>query len=265
MSQSYLFHDAAEAQEYARLLALAACADPLTLARMARIGLAKGWRVLEIGPGAGTLLAPLAEQVGESGAVDAIERDVRYLRDFTPEPIRIIAQDALQWSPPADDPGYDLIHLRYVLIHQADGAALAQRCAQWLKPGGWLLLEEPDFTQCRAIDAPAPVAHHINRVHDAICALFESKGLDPAFGQRLPNLLRALTPDSLVVENHAPIVPGGAPQAEVMALSADHLSAAYAATGYCNLENVEEYRHALRNPRLWTLPLPTVAAWGRRN
>ncbi len=39
----------------------------------------------------------------------------------------------------------DLIHTRAVLMHISPGVDLLRRIVTWLAPGGWLVLEEPDF------------------------------------------------------------------------------------------------------------------------
>jgi SAM-dependent methyltransferase len=40
---------------------------------------------------------------------------------------------------------FDLIHARAVLMHISPGVDLLRRIVTWLAPGGWLVLEEPDF------------------------------------------------------------------------------------------------------------------------
>ena len=40
---------------------------------------------------------------------------------------------------------FDLIHTRAVLTHISPGVDLLRRIVTWLAPGGWLVLEEPDF------------------------------------------------------------------------------------------------------------------------
>jgi hypothetical protein len=40
---------------------------------------------------------------------------------------------------------FNLVHTRAVLMHISPSVDLLQRIATWLAPGGWLLLEEPDF------------------------------------------------------------------------------------------------------------------------
>jgi SAM-dependent methyltransferase len=40
---------------------------------------------------------------------------------------------------------FDLIHTRAVLMHISPSVDLLRRIVTWLTPGGWLVLEEPDF------------------------------------------------------------------------------------------------------------------------
>jgi SAM-dependent methyltransferase len=40
---------------------------------------------------------------------------------------------------------FDLIHTRAVLMHISPSVDLLRRIVTWLAPGGWLVLEEPDF------------------------------------------------------------------------------------------------------------------------
>src|SRR5687767_16026452 len=66
---TYLLGDAQ--REAARLRAQARLWDPVTLALFDRLRVRRGWKVLEIGPGQGSLHLELWRRVG--GPVDAIE------------------------------------------------------------------------------------------------------------------------------------------------------------------------------------------------
>src|SRR5262245_6263444 len=59
-------------REAARLRRQAALWDPVSHALFDRIGVARGWRVLEIGPGQGSLHLELRRRV--RGPVDGVER-----------------------------------------------------------------------------------------------------------------------------------------------------------------------------------------------
>ncbi|MCU1492655.1 MAG: rsmA [Acidimicrobiaceae bacterium] len=82
--------------------------DPNTVERIARLaGVGPGDRVVEIGPGLGSLTLALAATGAEVTAVEIDARLVKVLRTVVPESVRIIQADALQapWSEILDDRG----------------------------------------------------------------------------------------------------------------------------------------------------------------
>src|SRR5215472_1971256 len=65
---------ASTSEEHRRLLLIEATLDPFTIAHLERIGVAEGWRCLELGAGAGSIAAWLA---GRAGAAHVIATDIR--------------------------------------------------------------------------------------------------------------------------------------------------------------------------------------------
>src|SRR5262249_57214599 len=53
----------------------------------------------------------------------------------------------------------DLVHTGAVLMHVSDDIDILRRMVSWLAPGGWLLLEEPDFGMWLADADPLWAAH----------------------------------------------------------------------------------------------------------
>src|SRR4029079_6854709 len=100
---------------------------------------------------------------------------------------------------------FDLVHARFVLIHVPDWRRALAAMVRCLKPGGWLVLEEPDFSSSRSLAGPAELRRAFDNVHRAIEAMFRQRGLDHAFGARLPALLLDRGFGGIAVENHAPI------------------------------------------------------------
>src|SRR3954454_17420058 len=83
---SYRINDDAEQVrlEQARLLTLARVADPATREALTRIGFAPGWRGCDVGSGAGTVAAWMAEQAGPTGSVLALDVDTRFFLGSAP-------------------------------------------------------------------------------------------------------------------------------------------------------------------------------------
>ncbi|MCP2323561.1 2-polyprenyl-3-methyl-5-hydroxy-6-metoxy-1,4-benzoquinol methylase [Hamadaea flava] len=120
---------------------LAEILDPHSISVLSTTGIKPGMRCLDVGPGAGTITRWLAEQVGPDGQVTAI--DIAPSLPGGPN-IEILAED-IRTSD--FDPGsFDLIHARLVLMHIPERVKVLQRLADWLRPGGAIVLSEWDCT-----------------------------------------------------------------------------------------------------------------------
>ena len=125
-----------------RLRLIETWADPGTIERMARLGVGQGWRCLDLGAGAGSVARWLADQVAPTGRVVAADIDTAFLLESGQPALEILQFDATTDDFP--EGSFDLIHTRMVLAHLPDRLAVMERMVGWLRPGGWLLLEEGD-------------------------------------------------------------------------------------------------------------------------
>jgi SAM-dependent methyltransferase len=157
---------------------------------------------------------------------------------------------------------FDLAHARFVLIHVPDWKGALATMIRCLKQGGWLVLEEPDFFSSRSLAGPAGLRRAFDNVHRAIEAMFRQRGLDHAFGARLPALLLDGGLERIAIENDAPIVPGGSPLARMMALSTHELGDKYIATGLATLRDIELYGSFAADRACWATYHATVRASG---
>ena len=71
----YFAADAEADDELARLKLLEALCDPWTFRCLDGIGVRQGWRCLEVGAGAGSVVRWLSERVGSAGRVVAVDLD----------------------------------------------------------------------------------------------------------------------------------------------------------------------------------------------
>jgi SAM-dependent methyltransferase len=62
-----------------RFTALAALYDPVTIRHFDILGVAEGWRCLEVGAGGGSVVRHLSERVGATGRVLATDIEPRFL------------------------------------------------------------------------------------------------------------------------------------------------------------------------------------------
>src|ERR1700751_1074716 len=64
--------------ERARLRLLEEYHDPLTVGQLDAIGVGEGWRCLDVGAGGGSVTRMLAERVGSTGSVLAVDLDTSF-------------------------------------------------------------------------------------------------------------------------------------------------------------------------------------------
>jgi SAM-dependent methyltransferase len=257
----YVFDSNKHEIERRRLLALQEVHDPVTQQLLARVGLGAGKACAEIGAGEGSIARFMAASVSPGGKAVAIDINTRFLEEPEP-PLEVrrcdITQDALE---PA---GYDLIHGRFVLLHVKDRPAALANLRQALKPGGVLLLEEPDFRTGLPATEDPELNGKIARVNAAVLSLYSSLGIDAALGAKLPRLLLELGLEEVEVASDLPLAAGGSAIATMMGMSITHLRSRLAATGAASDADIDAYVAATRDAGAWAMYYATISAWGRK-
>jgi ubiquinone/menaquinone biosynthesis C-methylase UbiE len=186
MPATYALNSAWHA-ERARLDSMTSLFDPNTLELCARLGPLAGRRCLDVGAGTGSLALALAERVGPTGAVTALDVDTRFLEPLEAHNLTVVRADVTTDRLPAGE--FDLVHARLVLEHLPQRELVLATLAAALRPGGWLLIEDFDWATALVVDPPSEVH---TRVAEACLAFFAAHAYDAQFGRRLPRRLRAL-------------------------------------------------------------------------
>jgi len=177
-------------REAARLRRQAQLWDPTAFALFDRIKVRRGWRVLEVGPGKGSLHMELRRRV--KGPIDAVERS-HVFADLLRSRCRrdgfgqgtIWETDLIAAGLPAAT--YDLIFARWVFLFLPDPDAHLRKLVAALKPGGVLAIED----YCRATMRRVPEPPHWENFLKADLAFFASQGGDVNIGVRLPAMMEA--------------------------------------------------------------------------
>jgi len=137
---------------------------------------------LELGAGAGSIAAWLANKVGPTGSVLATDLDPIHLDETKYS----VMQHDLQNDPLAAET-FDLAHLRHLLIHLTDPDAIVKKIRGCLKVGGYLIAEESDLRTW------LPLSDQLEgNFCDGIAAvskLYSARGLDMSIGATLASLL----------------------------------------------------------------------------
>jgi SAM-dependent methyltransferase len=257
----YVFSDANIEREARRLHDIEVLFDPASRHFLRQTGVTAGWSCLEVGAGAGSVARWLSNVVGPTGRVVALDLNTRFAIPDDLARVDFRDQDIRTYD---SEERFDLIHARYLLIHIPDFDRALARMVAHLQPGGWLVLEEPDFSAARGASGPPALVASFDRVNQAIERMFVSRGMDHAFGLHLPKHIGDAGLCVVAVENDVPLVPGRSGVAAMMKKSAEQLRDKYIATGAATSEDVENYCQLSEAPSAWAIYYATVRACARR-
>lgn len=197
--------------EAARLRFQARVWDPVAHALFDRLRIRRGWRVLEVGPGQGSLHLELRRRTG--CPVDAVEPSAAFRARLD----RLARRDGLGkgrlWDTTLAEAGlpsghYDLIFARWVFLFLPDPAAHVRQLARALKPGGLLAIQDYYRDTLAMVPTPPEWPAFLAADH----AFFAAEGGDASIASRLPALFESA---GLDVVDLTPTVKTGHPGSAV--------------------------------------------------
>jgi SAM-dependent methyltransferase len=256
---TYIFESHAEDREYQRLRMIESANDPTSIALLQRTGIQPGWTCLELGPGAGSILQWLGAQAGANGTVIGIDKKITYLQGFSTPPYDIREGNFLDVSI---HHSLDLIHARYVLIHNHQDMDILGKIYRLSKPGSMAVFEEPDFTSAKLLDVQADNPHA--RVNSAMCRMFVDLKLDPGYALRLPQKMQTCGFEIIETRSTMHLCEGNSPIANVMAESALALRNRYCETGQCSNQDIDHYVRNAHTSGFWAVYHSTVSILAKR-
>jgi ubiquinone/menaquinone biosynthesis C-methylase UbiE len=262
VQSDYVFQRVEDQRELERLRMIERVFDPASRRRLLAAGLQTGWRCLEVGPGAGSIMTWMSEVVGPTGQVVAVDLDPKFLSGAERPNVTLLQADIRTAQLPPQS--FDVVHVRYVLIHLPDYETALGRMFSSLKSGGWLVLEEPDFSASRGITGNGQGLVSFRKVNQAIEQMYTGLKMDYALGRKLPALMQRRGLQRLTVENDAPLCAGGSGMATVMKMSAEQLREKYLATGVVDQSDLERYCRFSDDPNTWAIYYATIAVSGRK-
>lgn len=244
-----------------RLEVLASIFDPWTHAHLEARGLSAGWRCWEVGAGGPGLARWMAEKVGPTGYVLATDLDPRWAADAAGGNVSVRAHDVTT-DPP--ETGFDLIHARLVLTHVAERERAIRNLAGALRPGGWLVLEEPDpdLLPASCLDGPEEARDLGNRLRAAFRSRIAARGGTLQLGRRLPSLLKDVGLAEIGAEAYFPVVHPGL--ATLDRLTYDQVGAGMIADGLATAAEIAAHLDNVARGVVTPLMAPLFTAWGRR-
>ena len=226
--------------------------------RLAALGVRQGWQCLEVGGGGGSVTRWLCRQVGATGHVTATDIDIRFLQEIDEPNLVVQRHDiAVDGVPEAQ---FDLVHTRWLLHHLPHPEQVIARMVAALRPGGWLLLEEPDFFPVYTSLSQLYVEFMVALVNTVVRA----SGRDCFWARALPALVAGQSLTEVGGEGDIALLHGGSPMAEFFQLSGVQIRDKVLAAGAFSAERFAAALALLDDPTFWAFAGAGIAVWGRR-
>ncbi len=255
---SHYVMDQGWADERARLAGIEALWDPGTVDVLKGAGVVHGARVLEVGAGGGSIVQWLAEQVGETGHVVALDIDARFVADQASNVVEILEADVTTMELPVTQ--FDVIHARLLLEHLPDPAAIVTRLASALAPEGTLVIEDYDWS-----GFGFEGGDDLNvRVTEALLDFMTRAGFDRTFGRRLVGLLTTAGLTPVHGAGRSLVVDSTHPGYDFFRLSFEQLAPAAERAGLISTGDVHEFRDRLTTGGPRVISPNLIAGTGHR-
>jgi SAM-dependent methyltransferase len=176
--------------EIERLQVQATVIGGVTLRLIHECGIRPGMRVLDVGCGAGDVSLLLADIVGSSGHVVAIDREARAI-DSARARAEAAGHRNIETIVTTDKAiplfaPFDAAIGRYVLVHQPDPVAMIRRVTSAVRPGGVIAFHELPLYHPNTFQA-LPRVDLFDRISSATTAVFDATVASPDVAGRLVN------------------------------------------------------------------------------
>jgi SAM-dependent methyltransferase len=254
--------DNAAAETEQRFASLESSYDPFTIRQLEEIGVAPGWRCLEVGGGGGSIARWLADRAGPQGQVVVTDINPRWLGVDRPN-IEMRRHDIVADALEPD--AFDLAHERLVLQHLPARRQAFERMIHAVKPGGWVLIEDFDVgwlplsPRCEPADAAL-----FTKVMNAFARMLVEADVDLDLGRRLCSLLREYGLRDVEVEAHAQIWTGGSSGCRLHRANIEQLRDRVAQAGPVTDVEFERFYELIEDPAFSVNSYMLVSARGRR-
>jgi SAM-dependent methyltransferase len=241
--------------ERQRLALMSRLLDPMHRRHLERLGVGPGARTLEVGCGNGSISAWLADRVAPGGQAVAVDLDLSLVDADSPG-LQLRQADIL--AGPVEPGGFDLVTARAVLHHVADAGAAVANLAASARPGGAILLIEPDFLPVSVAEPP-----EVRAFWDGWLAWSRDQGIDYFIGRRLPAMLAGLGLEDVEATAETALYRGGSPWARYWTQTVVELRARLTESGRLDDRSVDAFLARCADPGWWTQTIAFTAVGGR--
>ena len=240
-----------------------------SLALLSRVDLPLGGRALDLGCGPAGTIELLAERVGPTGSVTAIDIDPahvamarRLVQDRGLTNVEVLRADARHTGLASDS--FDVVHARLLLVNIRSPEQVVGEMVRLAKPGGWVVTDE--------VDGMAGICHPPDpawdRLHDILLAAYCADGADLSIGRKLTHLLGDAGLTDIGVDGRADVYPAGHPRRTLLPDLVRSMSAKVADAGIASQDELaqldRQVRQRLADPSTLTMSCLYFLAWGRK-
>jgi SAM-dependent methyltransferase len=242
--------------ERQRLALMSQLLDPLHRRLLDRLGIRPGARTLEVGCGNGTMSAWLAARIAPGGHAVAMDLDLS-LVDADAPGLELRQADIL--TGPVGSAGFDIVTARAVLHHVADAELATANLVGSARPGGAVLLIEPDFLPVSVAEPPEVRAFWQGWLDWA-----RGQGIDYFIGRRLPAMLSRLGLEDVTATAETALYNGGSPWAQYWRETVIELRPRLTESGRLDASSIDTFLAHCADASWWTQTIAFTAVAGRR-
>jgi SAM-dependent methyltransferase len=228
MPRDYIY-DQGFSEERARLASMESLWDPGSRLLLDGLGIGAGWRCLEVGAGGGSLVNWMA---GRGATVLAIDIDTRFVEPLAGDAIEVRRVDIRTDELP--ERKFDLVHARLVLEHLTERRGILDRLAAALRPGGWMVIEDYDWSAFGFEDDP-----RFDQVAEAVITFMQQAGFEPRYGRRVVADMAAAGLADVRGEGRALIIDSRSPGFDFFRLSFESLRHAVVDAGLLSQKDAD--------------------------
>ena len=242
--------------EGTRLALMSRLLDPMHRRQIDALGVVRpGARTLEVGCGNGSISAWLAERVSFGGTAVAVDLDLS-LVDVRPPNLELREGDIV--AAPVEPGAFDLVTARAVLHHVQNADTAMANIVASLRPGGALLLIEPDFLPVRIAEPPVARAFW-----DGWLAWSRERGIDYHIGRTLASRLASLGLIDIGGTAETAIYNGGSWWADYWIETITELRGDLVRSGKVDEALVDRFLAYYADSNWWTQTIAFTAVHGR--
>ena len=239
-----------------RLALMSDLLDPMHRRHIGSFGVVRpGARTLEVGCGNGSISAWLAQRVAPDGQAVAFDLDLSLVDMRAP---RLELRQGDITAGPVDPGSFDLVTARAVLHHIEDADAAIANLVASLRPGGALLLIEPDFLPVTVAEPP-----EVRAFWDGWLAWSRERGIDYQIGRTLAPRLAALGLEQITGTAETAIYNGGSPWANYFTQTITELRGDLVCSGNLDDALADTFLGYCADPAWWTQTIAFTVVHGR--